>query len=285
MELTPILYESHSHTPLCKHARGEPEAYAAIAEERGLKGIIFTCHSPMPNRWAASVRMAPEDFETYVACVERARKTWAGRVDVRLGMESDYFPGMESWLEKLHQRAEFHHILGSVHPQMSEYREAFYRGDWLDFQATYFGHLATAAETGLFDTLAHPDLVKIVVPRPEWILSRIMDKVTSALDRIAACGVAMELNTSGLYKVYPEMNPGPDILREMRTRNIPVVIGADAHSPDRVADKFDQALDLLVQAGYNSIRYFLNRQPVDVPIEAALHSLKSRQPLAAPVIV
>src|SRR5436190_5741407 len=192
---------------------------------------------------------------------------------------------MEAWLETLHQRAEFHHILGSVHPQFSEYQKAFYHNDWLAFQATYFGHLATAAETGLFDTLAHPDLVKIVVPRPEWILSRIMDKVVSALDRIAACGVAMEFNTSGLYKSYPEMNPSPDILREMRTRNIPVVIGADAHSPDRVADQYDQALGLLVQAGYSSIRYFLNRKPVDIPIADALHSLKSRQPLAAPLIV
>lgn len=281
MELTPLLYESHSHTPLCKHAKGEPEAYAAVAEERGLKGLIVTCHSPMPNKWAASVRMTPEEFDTYVACVERARQAWAGRVDVRLGMESDYFPGMEGWLEKLHQRAEFHHILGSVHPQMSEYREAFYHNNWLEFQQTYFGHLATAAETGLFDTLAHPDLVKIVVPRQEWNLSRIMEHVVSALDRIAACGVAMELNTSGLYKSYPEMNPSPDILREMKARNIPVVIGADAHSPDRVADKFDQALGLLLQAGYSSVRYFLNRQPIDVPIEDVLHSLKLAAPITA----
>jgi len=279
MELTPLLYESHSHTPLCKHARGEPEAYAAVAEERGLKGIIFTCHSPMPGGWSANLRMAVEEFDTYVALVERARKAWAGRVDVRLGLESDYFPGMESWLKELHARAEFHHILGSVHPQLSEYQKAFYHNDWLDFQKTYFGHLAAAAETGLFDTLAHPDLVKIVVPRPEWVLSRIMESIVSALDRIAACGVAMELNTSGLYKSYPEMNPSPDILREMKARNIPVVIGADAHAPERVADKFDQALGLLSQAGYSSVRYFLNRQPVDVPIEDALHSLK----LAAPV--
>lgn len=279
MEITPLLYESHSHTPLCKHARGEPEAYAAIAEERGLKGIIFTCHSPMPNGWAASVRMAPEEFDAYVAMVERARNAWAGRVDVRLGLESDYFPGMEAWLEKLHQRAEFHHILGSVHPQMSEYRKAFYHGDWLDFQKIYFNHLATAAETGLFDTLAHPDLVKNEVPRHEWIPSRIMETVVGALDRIAACGVAMELNTSGLHKTVPEMNPSLDILREMKARNIPVVIGADAHAPERVADKFDQALGLLSQAGYSSIRYFLNRKPVDMLIEDALRSLK----LAAPV--
>ena len=47
--VAPLLYESHSHTPLCKHARGEPEEYAAVAEARGLKGIIFTCHCPLPD--------------------------------------------------------------------------------------------------------------------------------------------------------------------------------------------------------------------------------------------
>ena len=41
----------------------------------------------------------------------------------------------------------------------------------------------------------------------------------------------MELNTSGMYKVVAEMNPFRDMLREMRRRSIPVVIGSDAHEP------------------------------------------------------
>lgn len=45
------------HTPLCKHAIGEPEEYAETAIQRGLKGIIFTCHSPMPDGWWSQVRM------------------------------------------------------------------------------------------------------------------------------------------------------------------------------------------------------------------------------------
>ena len=56
MSPEPILYETHMHTPLCKHARGEPEAYAAVAEQRGLKGIIVTCHNPTDNGWAPEVR-------------------------------------------------------------------------------------------------------------------------------------------------------------------------------------------------------------------------------------
>ena len=47
----PLLYESHCHTPLCKHAFGEPEEYAAMALRRGLKGIIFTCHCPLPDNF------------------------------------------------------------------------------------------------------------------------------------------------------------------------------------------------------------------------------------------
>ncbi|MBL8993018.1 MAG: PHP domain-containing protein, partial [Spirochaetia bacterium] len=106
-----ILYETHSHTPLCKHAVGEPEAYAEACERRGLAGIVFTCHSPMPNGFSSSVRMSIHEFDTYVAMVDRARREWAGRIDVRLGLESDFFPGMEAWLEKLHAMAPFHHIL------------------------------------------------------------------------------------------------------------------------------------------------------------------------------
>ncbi|MCP4288071.1 MAG: histidinol-phosphatase, partial [Gammaproteobacteria bacterium] len=53
----PILYETHLHTPLCKHATGRPEEYAAVAERRGLKGIIVTCHNPTNDGWSPQTRM------------------------------------------------------------------------------------------------------------------------------------------------------------------------------------------------------------------------------------
>ena len=56
------------------------------------------------------------------------------------------------------------------------------------------------------------------------------------------------------------MNPGPVILREMSRRSIPVVIGADAHQPERVADCFDEALQLLEQCGYHHVHFFLERR-------------------------
>ena len=117
--IEPLLYDTHMHTPLCKHAEGEPEEYASAAEKRGLKGIIFTCHNPMPDGFAAGARMSIEEFDEYVRIVQRAAEAWRGSVDVRLGLECDYFPGIEPWLSRQIESADLHYVLGSVHPSIS----------------------------------------------------------------------------------------------------------------------------------------------------------------------
>ena len=276
----PLLYESHCHTPLCKHAIGSPSDYAAVAEARGLKGLIVTCHAPLPDGLGIDHRMAPEEFDRYVDLVARAREEFAGRVDVRLGLESDYFPGVEDWAAKLHARVPLHHVLGSVHMQVSFYKARYYRGDAFAYQQIYFEHLAESAETGLFDTLAHPDLVKNEAPH-EWHFPRIRPHIERALDRIARTGVAMELNTSGLNKLLPEMNPGAAMLALIRARGIPIVLGADAHRPARVADRYEQALTLLADLGFTSISLFLERRRREIPLADALASLRAAPAAAA----
>ena len=260
------------HTPLCKHAVGDPSEYAAYAEKRGLKGIIITCHNPIPGGYSSNVRMDMAQFDSYVDLVAETRKKWKGRVDVRLGLECDFFPGAEPWLEELHAKEEFHHILGSIHPMVEEYKERFFKGDQFEYQKLYFDHLAEAAETGLFDTLSHPDLIKNISPQ-DWDQDRIFDYACAALDRIAKTAVAMELNTSGLNKAISEMNPGTWMLKEMNKRDIPVVIGADAHEPGRVAANYLDALSLLEECQYENVSLFLNRKRIEIPISQARDSL------------
>lgn len=266
------LYESHMHTPLCKHARGNPGDYAAVAESRGLSGIIVTCHNPLPDGLATDSRMDPWDLDEYLTLVSDARDQWRGRIDVRLGLECDFAPFLVPWLTKQIDLAPFDFILGSIHPHLAYYQERFWQGNPVAFQRQYFEHLAEAAETGLFDSLAHPDLVKNTTCE-HWQLDRVIDCVRRSLDRIAAAGVAMELNTSGWNKAIPEINPSPSILAEMAKRNIPVTLGSDAHDPERVADRWELALDELEKAGYQSICVFLDRQAHEVNIDVARASL------------
>ena len=271
------MYDSHMHTPLCKHARGPLSAYAEQAEKKGLRGITFTCHSPMPDGWDSALRMSLPQLPEYVDMVGRARAEFAGRVEVRLGMESDYFPGMEGWVADIHSRAEFSYILGSVHALTKEFKARYLTGSTrLAYERSYFDNLALAAETGLYDCLSHPDIVKIANPK-QYDVADHLDTIRRVLDRIAATGIAMELNTSGLNKSYPEMNPGEDMLREMAEREIPVVIGSDSHDPHRVGADFDKALVCLREAGYERVSYFIDRKRHELLInEVFLSNLQPR---------
>jgi histidinol-phosphatase (PHP family) len=278
--MKPILYEQHMHTPLCRHALGEPEEYAAAARSRGLAGIVVTCHNPWPNGFMKKSRMYPGEWSQYLELVARAREACAGWCDVRAGLEADFWPGHEKAVEKLTSSTPLHHVLGSVHPY-DEYQNLHRRSGDMAFQRQYFIHLAEAAETGLFDTISHPDLVKNMVP--DWRVERVLQYILPALDRIAATGVAMELNTSGLNKSFSEMNPGPVMLREMAARGIPLVIGSDAHWPSRVGAEWEEALDAAEEAGYEQVSFFLDRKRNDVPLEMARESLRPAAPMAGSV--
>lgn len=277
MPYAPNMYDSHMHTPLCKHARGPLEGYAAQAERVGLRGITFTCHSPMPFGWNPQPRMTSGQLPEYVDMVMATRAAYAGRVDVRLGLESDYLPGFERWLDDLHRRYDFSTILGSVHPQTDEYKSLYFDGaSRIEYEKSYFENLANAAESGLFDCLSHPDIVKIVHPQL-YQLGDHRDTIRRVLDRIARAGIAMELNTSGLHKPYPEMNPAPGILAEMALRNIPVVLGSDAHDAHRVGADFPKALRMLQAAGYERVSFFIDRERQDLLIrEVFLAALQPR---------
>jgi histidinol-phosphatase (PHP family) len=264
--------DSHMHTPLCRHAIGQPEEYAEVALEAGLGGITFTCHNPMPRGFWPRVRMAEDDFPLYVEMVARAREAYAGRLDIRLGLECDFFPGMESYVAKQLEGEDFHHVLGSVHWQGPEYGAAYLGNSVQEAYDNYFELLARSAESGLFDTLSHPDLVKNYQHELwDW---RVMEKsVLAALDRIAVTGVAMELNTSGAHKISGEVNPGPEMLAAMAERGIPVVIGSDAHVPRRVGEGFGRAFEMLEVAGYERVSYFVGRRRTDVALREARGSL------------
>jgi histidinol-phosphatase (PHP family) len=125
----------------------------------------------------------------------------------------------------------------------------------------YFEMLARAARSGLFDSLSHPDLVKIFGDRvAEFDYSEIADA-------IAAAAVAVEVSTAGLRKPVGELYPHPDFLAACRERGVPVTLGSDAHSPDLVGRDFDRARELLRSAGYETVTVFERRRARQEPFE------------------
>jgi histidinol-phosphatase (PHP family) len=130
--------------------------------------------------------------------------------------------------------------------------------------AKYFKAMTQAAQSGLFDFLAHPDLVKKFGHRPKGDLRPYYRET---LDAIEAAGIAMEVSTAGLRKEVMEIYPSKIFLEEAFRRRIPVLISSDAHAPQEVGYEFARAVSLIKEVGYREISCFRGRKRVAVPLE------------------
>lgn len=260
-----MLSDLHTHTKLCHHAVGEPEDYVRSAIAKGLGEIGFSDHNPMPTQFDES-RMAGSELPLYFEMIERTKKAFPD-FPIRLALECDFLQGYEDHIRWLATQTEWDYFIGSVHYLRDwEMDNPAYLEKWKEqpLEVTwkkYFEEYQKAAESRLFDFLGHPDLVKKFCFVPQGDLKSFY---RPALDAIADCGVAIEVNTAGLRKDIKEIYPSKGFLEEAFKRHIPILINSDAHAPQEVGMDFDKALTLVKEVGYTTVQRFEKRKRIEV---------------------
>jgi histidinol-phosphatase (PHP family) len=253
----------HMHTPLCRHATGEPVEYARRAVEIGLTEIGFTDHSPMARDDFDNWRMFDRQLDEYVAKVRLAQAAFP-QLTIRLGLEVDYLPGQEAWIRQLAARQPWDYFIGSVHyvsdswdidnpAKLSEWKKRDAFAVW----SAYFERLGQAAKSGLFQIIGHADLPKKFGIRPVQDCRPLYEAFIAAA---AGTGCAIELNTAGLRKDCAEIYPCAELLALARREGLPITFGSDAHAPGEVGLNFAEAVALARSAGYTESRRFNRRQ-------------------------
>jgi len=253
----------HMHTPLCRHAVGEPVDYARRAVELGLTEIGFSDHSPMRRDDFDTWRMPDHQLDEYVAKVRFAQQEFP-QLTIRLALEVDYLPGHESWIRDLAARHPWDYFIGSVHyvsdswdidnpAKLSEWKKR----DTFEVWQAYFERLTLAAESKLFEIIGHADLPKKFGHRPTRDCTPLYDKF---LTGAAKAGCAIELNTAGLRKDCREIYPSRQILELAFQKGVAITFGSDAHAPSEVGLNFGEAIQLARAAGYRNYCRFSKRQ-------------------------
>jgi histidinol-phosphatase (PHP family) len=251
------------HTPLCRHAVGEPEEYARRAVEIGLTEIGFSDHSPMQQDNFDNWRMNLSQLDEYVTKMRAAQKKFP-QLTIRLALEVDYLPGHEGWIRELAAMHPWDYFIGSVHyvsdswaiddPQkLSEWKHRDSREVW----QVYFERLTMAVESKLFEIIGHTDLPKKFGHKPPDNITPLYE---TFLDAAKKSGCAIELNTAGLRKDCKEIYPSRQILELTFRKNVPITFGSDAHAPQEVGMNFAEAAELARSVGYREACQFANRR-------------------------
>jgi histidinol-phosphatase (PHP family) len=193
---------------------------------------------------------------------------------LRLGVECDFVPGAEDRTANLLEAHDFDYVVGSVHfvGEAAVDHEGWDvwegRGDADEVWRRYFDALAECARSGLFDILAHPDLVKVwgrARPLPERDPRHYYEP---AVEAIAESGIAVELSTAGLRKPVGELYPAPAFAEMCVEAGAPFALSSDAHTPEQVGFGYESALDLLADLGVGEISAFERRHRRMEPLPA-----------------
>ena len=263
-----MIVDYHMHTPLCKHAVGEPEEYAKRAIERGIGEIGFSDHCPMPVTYDPDWRMEIGQYAEYIDLVLRCRKAFP-QLSVKLGLEADYHPGTEAFVREIIGRYDFDYVIGSVHYLGSwgfdnpDLAHRFEGKDLHEVYREYYDLVVRLAETRFFDIVGHPDVIKKFGHRPPGDYEPLERR---ALEAVAKAGMALDVNTSGLRRPAREIYPSLRMLKAAREMGIGITFGSDAHEPKLVGESFDEAVALVRSAGFTHFRRYSRRAFDLVPL-------------------
>lgn len=262
-------------TQLCRYNVDRIAEYLAAAERAGVTEIGIAEHShrfPEFKQSMASL-LEPEpavgafwlsdqfnqSLDVYVEAVLASKRRG---LPVKLGIEIDWLPGCEPDVRAVLDAYPWDYAIGSVHYLDGWAIDVDAAYGWPDANVDqayrdYFERLLAAVDSGLFDIMAHPDLIKKFGHRPSFDLTPWYRRCAQHCRRV---DVAVEVSTAGLRKPVGELYPAYPFLQELVAAGVPLTLGSDAHAPEDVGAGFDRALAALRRAGCRHVAVFDRRE-------------------------
>ena len=262
-----MLYRTdyHIHSTF-SDGKADPEEYIAQAMSAGINEIGFSEHL---NLFVANQQwcMDPGRIHDYVYYIKRLKKNFSD-IKIKTGLEVDYFPGKEEEIYKFLKPLDLDFVMGSVHylgEKTVDSGPEFYENRNIDdLYETYFDYVNEAVASGLFDIIAHCDLIRIYNFKPSGNPERLYRRLAA---NMKIHEVAFELNTNGRNRHLGDFYPDRRFLQIFNEENVPVCVNSDAHIPTRVGQYFSEAYALLKETGFKEMAVFNKRDRFLVPAD------------------
>ncbi len=251
-----MLANYHSHTVRCRHASGTQREYVEQAIAGGFRVFGFSDHTPYPfdGGYESTFRMQPKELEGYVRETLDLKEEYKSDIDIRLGLEAEYYPRYFDALIRLCEDYPIEYFLLGQHALFNETEGIFSgrpTGDEKILEQ-YCSQVTEALKTGRFLYIAHPDVINYTGPGD--IYEKHMRALCKSLKEL---NIPAEINFLGLLegRNYPD----PRFWKIAGEERVDTVLGVDAHAVDRVHLPAceEKALEMVKTCGLHLIERLL----------------------------
>jgi len=250
------MVDYHMHSVL-SDGQNSYEEMIRMAISKGLDEIGFSDHVCLkPVDW--SIRM--EDIPVMTRQILDLKQKYENQIQIKYGIEVDYFPGYEDELKDLIESIPVDYVIGSVHfigDWNFDVDQSLY-GKWSNdkLYEMYFSLIQQAAQSDLFDTIGHIDIIKKFRVYPESNQDKLFEET---IQIIKDHNLVVELNTGGMDRPCAEFTPSSKLLEMCYKHHVPVTLASDAHRVEQIARHYESATALLSHIGYTEIVGFNKR--------------------------
>lgn len=263
-----ILWDCHMHSSFSADSDTPMENMIQRGIDLGLKGITFTEHLDPDYPDTPDGLDFSLDIPAYHEKLLKLQDTYKDQIQIRFGIELGLQMHLEEYFHSLLAKTPFDFIIGSSHlvhgydpyyPEFFEGRKEFYC-----YMEYFESILENISVYDGFDVYGHIDYVVRYGPEKnrQYSYGRYKDILDEILKRLISMGKGIELNTGGYHYGLGEPNPCVAVIRRYRELGGEIItIGADAHTPDKVAYAFDKAACVLKDCGFRYYTIFKDRRP------------------------
>lgn len=258
------------HTSFSTDSDADPEAMVRGALEKGLKTICITDHLDKDYPFCEELgeNAFLFDVDAYFGKIRELQEKYAGRLDIRIGVELGLQPHLGGFCREITEKYPFDFVIGSLH--VVDQKDPYYREEFSELSdAEFYGRafeetLKILDHVEAFDVLGHLDYVVRYGrnKEKEYSYEAFAPLLDEILKKIIGMGKGIELNSAGLKYGLGFCHPHPDVLGRYRELGGEIVtVGSDGHKPEHIAYAFGKAREALRECGFRYYTQYQGRSP------------------------
>ncbi len=164
-------FNYHSHTYRCKHASktAMDKDYVDAAIRAGYTSMAFTDHVPLREEldFNENMRMALSSTNEYIESINKLKRDYSDKIDIKLGFEFEYTPFDEDIKHLIDLKNKTDIMIQGQHFVIDK------SGDFVGLNIytkkkptdndldTYLSYLLLSMDRGIPDIIAHPDIFMV----------------------------------------------------------------------------------------------------------------------------